>query len=863
MLAGDRLFEDALPFGATELISRPAEAEMLPPFVVTTTNDELDNHPLDDGGIDLSLREAIELANLNPGIDTIQFDPDLFGEGSLETQTIDLILGELSIRDDLKIEGPGARRLTIDAHGLARIFEINDFVVGTQLEVEINDMTLTRGLAGGIGTNANGGAIFSLENVTIRRSRVTGNVAASLGGGIYSSTLGSITIENCTIDNNLASTGGGMVVGGVATIHQSTISSNHAAAGAGGILHFTGTGTISNSTITGNTAVTDGGGIVSAEATTELVSAIVAGNSAGNDNDLHSLRGTFDGRHNLIGDPDSAGGLVHGTRNNLVGEASNGTRVPIDIATVLAPLSYQGGDAPTHRLVVGSAAVDAGTLVDTAGAATDQRGSGYFRDDGNGVDIGAYERQTANDLVAVVTTSSDEFDATPFSSNNLELSLREAVVGANAVAGQFVIRFANSVTDPMRLDRGEIVISDELIIEGNGTEQTIVDGNGLSRVFNLPDTNPFFKLANLSIEGGNADNGAAIFAVDAHLELSDVILHDNQASNRGGAIFQQLGSLTMSGTRIEGNVAGVSGAGVSCGDVDVTLVQSTVSNNTSGIRGGFQVTTSPGLVQFFAATTDGTSTVDGFMVDAGTLLVLGTQADETFDLGGPAELFRDSAGVTFDGDGGANTLRFRDAATPTDVTGAVFAASRFGTILLAAGGSQTLVIDSNAIDQLSPINRVVQVGGSINASMEFTDPADWQMGPPQIRNGVFLRTVVSQVDSTSRTIEAGLPNPWQNLVRKHDVNNDRQVTANDALQVINELKARDYSVANGLLTPPINVTPWPNQYFDVSGDNHVSALDALMVINLLAEPSLAGGGESEPIAAALWLEDAWAKNRYR
>src|SRR6266542_4437929 len=60
---------------------------------------------LDDSGAG-SLRQAVLDANALPGADRIAFAP------GVRDGTIALTSGELSIKDDLTIDGPGASRLT-------------------------------------------------------------------------------------------------------------------------------------------------------------------------------------------------------------------------------------------------------------------------------------------------------------------------------------------------------------------------------------------------------------------------------------------------------------------------------------------------------------------------------------------------------------------------------------------------------------------------------------------------------------------------------------------------------------------------------------------------------------------------------
>jgi hypothetical protein len=80
------------------------------------------------------------------------------------------------------------------------------------------------------------------------------------------------------------------------------------------------------------------------------------------------------------------------------------------------------------------------------------------------------------------------------------------------------------------------------------------------------------------------------------------------------------------------------------------------------------------------------------------------------------------------------------------------------------------------------------------------------------------------------------------------VNNDGNVTASDALRIINELARRAFSdPVTDVLKDPSDTTPWPNSYYDVSGDGLATALDALRVINQLARLFNSSGvsGESE------------------
>jgi hypothetical protein len=77
------------------------------------------------------------------------------------------------------------------------------------------------------------------------------------------------------------------------------------------------------------------------------------------------------------------------------------------------------------------------------------------------------------------------------------------------------------------------------------------------------------------------------------------------------------------------------------------------------------------------------------------------------------------------------------------------------------------------------------------------------------------------------------PMPWQNPINIFDVNRDTNVSALDALAVINGISrgASEFIDALGKLD---EARPFDLGFFDVTGDNRLTSLDALRVINQLA-----------------------------
>ena len=177
------------------------ECRRLLSVTVDTLVDEADGS-ITDG--DVSLRDAVANA---PAGETIDFSV---------TGTINLTLGQLVIFKDLTISGPGPGQLTIDAAGNdatpgtpdgmgSRIFLVNDFDAGVDLNVSIGGVTLQNG-----DVAAEGGAIYNRENLTVTNVVLSDNVSEDRGGAIYSDGA-MLSITSSIIDQNTSrfSTGGG------------------------------------------------------------------------------------------------------------------------------------------------------------------------------------------------------------------------------------------------------------------------------------------------------------------------------------------------------------------------------------------------------------------------------------------------------------------------------------------------------------------------------------------------------------------------------------------------------------------------------------------------------------------------------
>ncbi len=314
-----------------------------------------------------------------------------------------------------------------------------------------------------------GGAISALDDghsITILDSKLTGNTGGYYGGAVFSSGGGKVVIDRCTINNNsttlvIADDQGGTIIrgGGGAvmvangkvingsviedypSISTLTITNSHfdnnSTAVAGGAILFNGNTTgvlLRNSTFTnnktGNTPDNVGGAILVGNLQSNpflIENCTIAYNSAysggglfvENDNFTSVKANSTIFALNSSADPsqlppDVDGGLtanycffgvvegagLEGSSSDNVGNGSLTT--PAD--PMLDFLNANGGPTQTLALLTGSPCLDTG--FNLANEPYDQRGVGYNRKSGTGVDIGAFELQ----VVASPTVTTIQID---------------------------------------------------------------------------------------------------------------------------------------------------------------------------------------------------------------------------------------------------------------------------------------------------------------------------------------------------------------------------------------------------------------------------------------------------------------------
>jgi len=391
-----------------------------------------------------SLRDTIA------AVTTVSNDEVTFS-ASLPCSTITLSSGEIPVTQvNLSISGPGAGALAISGGGIHRVFRHDGS--GT---LNITGLTITQGKYEANSGTARGGCLRSAGNIVLTDSTVSSCIAratasaSAYGGGIFTSgdlylirsTLadnivagpsdtamvfhrvwgggafvgGGLIVSYSTIVNNIANTpdhratGGGLYTYGNAQVDQSTISGNQAdSAGGWGARSPGGGNTISivNSTISGNSASATVGAMSSVPALTLLNTTVAFNQAADADGGLY-VRATLtlkssivaDNINYLTGTASDLGGLLGTTvlgSYNLI--TSSTLLIPPDTIMTcpqLVGLADNGGVTRTHALKHTSPAINHGNGAQFP--AIDQRGPGFPRPIGAGVDIGAYERQGAKD----------------------------------------------------------------------------------------------------------------------------------------------------------------------------------------------------------------------------------------------------------------------------------------------------------------------------------------------------------------------------------------------------------------------------------------------------------------------------------
>jgi len=479
----------------------------------------------------LTLREAIEAANANPGADIVDFS----GLGA--TAVITLTQGEITIIEDLTIQTGDGQVIIIsgDAAGNdtkraqepaitdaadtplpnfsdnSRIFDIGP----NATDVTLSGLTLTGGFANGPGGAINGssteGSLLTLTNVDIRGNGT--NAEGAEGGGVYSP--GTVVVngaaqfgfsDNFTVGDNSR---GGALYADTVTLTTGARFSNNVTYGAesnGGALaarSLTSTGSVS---FVGN--VTKGysaaGGAVSAS--------------------VADLDGTVFNFNRTEGDMAGGGAITTG----LLDGYSSFTDVSVTNNDTLGQGSIGGGIASAFVDLTGS------TITGNQTAGADAYGGGAFISGGTITDTLIASNQTNGE---------NSFGGGIFGS---AITLNDSTVRLNSTVGDGAVGGGIAVFGSLTTNRS--------LIEGNFTLGANADGGGVSA--------PSITTADTTFYGnfleGSGSVGGGLSAGTASLASTTVTGNFASGSNASGGGVYLVNGGTITGSIILGN--GLDGA---------------------------------------------------------------------------------------------------------------------------------------------------------------------------------------------------------------------------------------------------------------------------------------------------------------
>ena len=150
------------------------------------------------------------------------------------------------------------------------------------------------------------------------------------------------------------------------------------------------------------------------------------------------------------------------------------------------------------------------------------------------------------------------------------------------------ILFASSVTGTITLSSSELQITKSMAIAGPGADDLAVDGDFLSRVFNITGApGPTVSIEGLTIQNGSdSGNGGGIFIKGSYLALTNSTVSGNSAFGGGGGIAMDSSSMTLTNSTVSGNSAYGGGGIFAMNSSSATLTNSTVSSNSTSLMGG-------------------------------------------------------------------------------------------------------------------------------------------------------------------------------------------------------------------------------------------------------------------------------------
>ncbi len=485
-----------------------------------------------DGGSG-SLRYEIALANSTPGANTVDFDTAVFSSAL----TITLTGGPLELNDTTGTEtitGPAAG-VTIDGDGLSQVIQ-----VAANVTASLSGLTITGGSTREAGAGlANYGGALTLNDCTI-----SGNSAATDGGGLYTNDYGTTTLDNCTISGNSASVSGGGLDSyeGTTTLADCTVSGNSASENGGGLCNYFGSMTLDNCTITGNFATGHGGGLYDFVGTTTMNNVSVCSNFAQDGGGVSIFFGTT-----TLSDCTFSGDVAFTSGGGVYSNAGTNT---------LADCTLSGDTASRNG----------GGLINSYGTATltNCTVSGNSASESGG---GIYSNWASTSLSGcTIGGNAAGANGGGLAGSNDTTTLADCTFSGNvAYNGGGLYNLKSTFT-----------LSDVIV-----SRNVAYNGGGLSTAYGTT------SLSGCTVSGNSASaSGGGAFNDSGTTTLVNSTLSGDSASVGGGVSTYQYGTTALTNCTVSGNSASQSGGGVDTKYSTSTLTNCTVSGNSAGSGGG-------------------------------------------------------------------------------------------------------------------------------------------------------------------------------------------------------------------------------------------------------------------------------------
>jgi len=651
--------------------------------------------------------------------------------------------------------------------------------------LQVLNSTISGNTSSGTSSTSGGGGIINVQGATatITSSTISGNTARNAGGIRNDGTL---SLQNVTITANTASLGD---VGGVANTTGVTSLQNTIIAG--NIDTVTSPNNLPDvGVIFANTFIDNGNNLIGASNGFNSIfnPSTLRGTVASPLNPLLSVLGDSGGTtqtHALLPGSGAIDAASNGTPTDQRGIAAVGSRdigafeyVPSTVSLSTSTPSISEGDSGSFTIDRGTDTLgDLTVNLTTTGSSTDLTSSDYTLNVGgtpvtvsngtlsvvipNGqtsvslnmaalqealgfaegaetlqlnLASGLYYTLGSNNT-ASITIAANDFVVTTTNDSG-EGSLRQAILNANAIAGDDTITFVDSTftdatPDTITLTSGELGISSNLTIQGTGSNLLTVSGNDASRVFNISGGTAIMD--GLTIANGNAGaaNGGGIFN-GGSLTLTNSIVRNNRtansaASQNGGGIYTQ-GSLTLTDSTLLNNTGYLGGGLFSSGAAVLTNV--IASGNTASEGGGINSNNGSVMTLTNSTVSGNTSTSNGGgVMNLGTSNLTITNSTISGNTGANGGGIRNTQGATL-------TITNLTIANNTAIAGGGGISSDTGTVnvknTLIAGNTYASSPDVSG----TFVNQGNNLIGKSNGSTSFTNGV----------NGNLVGTIAAPID---------------------------------------------------------------------------------------------------------------------